>query len=176
MSFPTAHRQPASDTASIQSRSNSRRMASHSRTNSAGALPRGRYGRADGTRDAPAAILLHLLAKAAQRTIEDSLKLSRAPKLTKLSRGPKFTLAFPPAFRGGPFCRLCNARSRVNVRFGSLADIGQLIRDVRFAPESRHVQRRNRCLLSATSRHSPSNVAALISRARWLPFSIRPPL
>src|SRR5262249_28816491 len=63
---------PASDTASIQSRSNSRRMASHSRTNSAGALPRGRYGRADGTRDAPAAILLHLLAKAAQRTIGSS--------------------------------------------------------------------------------------------------------
>jgi hypothetical protein len=40
-----------------------------------------------------------------------------------------------------------------NVRFGSLADIGQLIRHVRFAPESRHVQRRNRCLLCANSGH-----------------------
>jgi hypothetical protein len=38
-----------------------------------------------------------------------------------------------------------------NVRFGSLADIGQPIRDVRFAPESGHVQRRNRCLLCANS-------------------------
>src|SRR5262249_61434093 len=66
MSFPTAHRQPASDTASIQSRSNSRRMASHSRTNLAGALPRGRYGRADGRRDAPAAILLHVLTAIAR--------------------------------------------------------------------------------------------------------------
>ena len=35
----------------------------------------------------------------------------------------------------------------VHVRYGSLADIGQPIRDVRFAPESRHVRRRNRCLL-----------------------------
>ena len=40
-----------------------------------------------------------------------------------------------------------------NVRFGSLADIGQPIRDVRFAPESGHVQRRNRCLLCAINRH-----------------------
>jgi hypothetical protein len=29
--------------------------------------------------------------------------------------------------------------SREDVRFGSLADIGQPIRDVRFAPESGHV-------------------------------------
>src|SRR5262249_32525223 len=28
----------------------------------------------------------------------------------ELSRGPKLTLAFPPEFRGGPFCRLVNAR------------------------------------------------------------------
>ena len=40
-----------------------------------------------------------------------------------------------------------------DVRYGSLADIGQPIRDVRFAPESRHVQRRNRCLLCAKRRH-----------------------
>ena len=40
-----------------------------------------------------------------------------------------------------------------NVRYGSLADIGQPIRDVRFAPESRHVQHRNQCLLCAISRH-----------------------
>jgi hypothetical protein len=39
-----------------------------------------------------------------------------------------------------------------DVRFGSLADIGQPIRDVRFAPESGHVQRRTRCLLCAISR------------------------
>ena len=41
----------------------------------------------------------------------------------------------------------------VDVRFGSLADIGQPIRDVRFTPESGHVQRRNRCLLCAISGH-----------------------
>jgi hypothetical protein len=40
-----------------------------------------------------------------------------------------------------------------HVRYGSLADIGQPIRDVRFAPESRHVQHRNQCLLCAISRH-----------------------
>jgi hypothetical protein len=40
-----------------------------------------------------------------------------------------------------------------NVRYGSLADIGQPIRDVRFTPESRHVQHRNQCLLCAISRH-----------------------
>src|SRR5262245_12860751 len=40
-----------------------------------------------------------------------------------------------------------------NVRYGSLADIGLPIRDVRFAAESGHVQRRNRCLLCAKSGH-----------------------
>jgi hypothetical protein len=40
-----------------------------------------------------------------------------------------------------------------DVRFGSLADIGLPIREVRFAPDSRHVRRRNRCLLCATSGH-----------------------
>jgi hypothetical protein len=40
-----------------------------------------------------------------------------------------------------------------DVRFGSLADIGQPIRDVRFAPESGHVQRQDRCPLLAQSRH-----------------------
>jgi hypothetical protein len=39
-----------------------------------------------------------------------------------------------------------------DVRFGSLADIGEWIRDVRFAFESGHVQCRNRCLLCAKSR------------------------
>src|SRR3954447_18727887 len=43
---------------------------------------------------------------------------------------------------------------KTHLRYGSLADIGQPIRDVRFAPESRHVRRRNRCLLCATSGHS----------------------
>src|SRR5689334_23564246 len=42
---------------------------------------------------------------------------------------------------------------QADVRFGSLADVGQPIRDVRFAPESRHAQRQHRCLLSAISRH-----------------------
>src|SRR5919106_1592716 len=66
MSFPTARRQPASDTASIPSRSNSRRMASHFRTNSAGVLPKATYGSADGTRDAPAAILLQSFGSEAE--------------------------------------------------------------------------------------------------------------
>jgi len=33
------------------------------------------------------------------------------------------------------------------VRYGSLADTGVEISDVRFTPESGHVQRRHRCLL-----------------------------
>ena len=34
--------------------------------------------------------------------------------------------------------------AKYNVRFGSLADIGQPIRDVRFTPESGHAHRRHR--------------------------------
>ena len=41
-----------------------------------------------------------------------------------------------------------------HVRFGSLADIGERIRNVRFTPESRHVQRPNRCPLGANSGHA----------------------
>src|SRR5262249_47213498 len=44
----------------------------------------------------------------------------------------------------------------LNVRFGSLADISQHIRDVRFTLKSGHPQRRHRCSLSATSGHSSS--------------------
>src|SRR5262249_43802724 len=40
-----------------------------------------------------------------------------------------------------------------HVRLGSLADIAQSIRDVRFTPVSRHVQRRNRCTLCAINGH-----------------------
>jgi hypothetical protein len=36
---------------------------------------------------------------------------------------------------------------------GSLPDIDQQIRGVRFTPKSGHVQRRNRCLLCAISGH-----------------------
>ena len=39
------------------------------------------------------------------------------------------------------------------VRFGSLADIGQPIRDVRFTPRSRHAHRLHQCLLSAMNGH-----------------------
>src|SRR5262245_44614667 len=42
--------------------------------------------------------------------------------------------------------RLCE-----NVRFGPKTDIGERISDVRFTPESRHVQHRNECLLCAIS-------------------------
>jgi hypothetical protein len=41
---------------------------------------------------------------------------------------------------------------RCHVRFGSLADIGEWFRDVRFTPQSGHAQRQHRCLLSAISR------------------------
>jgi hypothetical protein len=50
------------------------------------------------------------------------------------------------------------------VRFGSEADIGQPIKDVRFAPASRHERRRNRCLLCATSGHNHTD--SLDSRFR----------
>jgi hypothetical protein len=39
-----------------------------------------------------------------------------------------------------------------DVRFGSLADVGQPVGDVRFGAESGHLQRGHRCLLSAISR------------------------
>ena len=40
-----------------------------------------------------------------------------------------------------------------NVRYGSLADIGERFRDVRFTPKSGHAHRRHRCLLCAKSGH-----------------------
>ena len=61
--------------------------------------------------------------------------------------------------------RLGTPTPRVNVRFGSLADIGQPIRDVRFAPESRHVRRRNRCLLCAISGHWLSTTYRIVEWA-----------
>ena len=49
--------------------------------------------------------------------------------------------------------RLAVDQSGIHVRLGSLADIGECIRDVRFAPLSGHAQGRHRCQLSATSGH-----------------------
>jgi hypothetical protein len=40
-----------------------------------------------------------------------------------------------------------------HVRFGSLADNGERISDVRFTPKSGHAQRQHRCPLSAISGH-----------------------
>jgi hypothetical protein len=40
-----------------------------------------------------------------------------------------------------------------NVRFGSLADISELIRDVRFTLESGHPPGKRQCLLCALSGH-----------------------
>jgi hypothetical protein len=51
--------------------------------------------------------------------------------------------------------------TNLNVRFGSLADIGERIRDVRLLPNSGHLHRRNSCLLSANNRHQAS------SRRHW---------
>ena len=45
-----------------------------------------------------------------------------------------------------------------NVRFGSLADIGERTRDVRFTPESGHADRQHRRPLSANSGHQPSPI------------------
>src|SRR5207344_577154 len=48
-----------------------------------------------------------------------------------------------------------------NVRYGSLADISQCKRDVRFTPKSGHVQRNSACLLCANSGHSRVRLAVL---------------
>jgi hypothetical protein len=45
------------------------------------------------------------------------------------------------------------ASCRVNVRFGSKADMCSALGDVRFTPESGHVHRNGPCPLSAKSRH-----------------------
>jgi len=47
------------------------------------------------------------------------------------------------------------------VRFGSLTDIRERIRDVRFTPNSGHAQRRNRCQLSANAARMLSNAIVL---------------
>ena len=59
-----------------------------------------------------------------------------------------------------------------NVRFGSLADIGERISDVRFTPRSRHTQRRHRCPLSAKSGHASSagEVCAGPGSGGWPPL------
>jgi hypothetical protein len=49
--------------------------------------------------------------------------------------------------------RICPKLLKYEVRFGSLADIGGLIWNVRFTPESGHPARRNRCPLSAINGH-----------------------
>jgi hypothetical protein len=49
-------------------------------------------------------------------------------------------------------------RTCQTVRSGSLADIRERIRDVRFTPRSRHAHRQHQCLLSAISGHQPSPV------------------
>ena len=46
-----------------------------------------------------------------------------------------------------------------NVRFGSKADIGVCVRDVRFTPDSGHAADRQECPLSAKSGHSTARVA-----------------
>ena len=68
---------------------------------------------------------------------------------------------FPPLANGSeskgpPSVSECNWRvkRRPNVRFGSLADIGERIRDVRFALKSGHAQSRQRCRLRAKRSHS----------------------
>ena len=43
---------------------------------------------------------------------------------------------------------------KARARLGSLEDISERIRDVRFTPRSGHAQGRHRCLLSAISRRS----------------------
>ena len=50
-----------------------------------------------------------------------------------------------------------NSCAPANVRFGSLADIGEGFRDVRFTPKSGHSSARFACPLSASSRHRQAN-------------------
>ena len=52
-----------------------------------------------------------------------------------------------------------------NVRFGSKADIGACVQDVRFTPKSGHSQRRVRCPLSAKSGQRPTTRLRISSRA-----------
>jgi hypothetical protein len=54
-----------------------------------------------------------------------------------------------------------------DVRFGSLADVGQPIRDVRFAPESGHTHRQHKCPLSANSGHLPLRLLAVTGRRNF---------
>jgi hypothetical protein len=57
--------------------------------------------------------------------------------------------------------------SEEQVRFGSLADIRERTRDVRFIPKSGHAHRRHQCLLSAISGHKSvvADGANLIARS-----------
>ena len=50
---------------------------------------------------------------------------------------------------------------QTNVRYGSLADIGERIMHVRFTPESGHAQRHHRRLLSARSGHAALDAKTL---------------
>ena len=57
-------------------------------------------------------------------------------------------------------------RGRLDVRFGSLADIGVEIRDVRFAPESGHTERQHRRPLSAISGRWGGNCGGALETKR----------
>ena len=54
---------------------------------------------------------------------------------------------------------------RANVRYGSLADISERIRDVRFTPESGHADRQHRRPLSANSGQSANSPCCTIRRS-----------
>ena len=51
----------------------------------------------------------------------------------------------------------CVTADRANVRFGSLADVSERNRDVRFTPESGHAERQHRRPLSVICRHCKVN-------------------
>jgi hypothetical protein len=52
-----------------------------------------------------------------------------------------------------------------DVRYGSLADIGVQLTDVRFTPESGHAERQHRRALSANSGHQPARDLRTFSKA-----------
>ena len=59
-----------------------------------------------------------------------------------------------------------------DVRYGSLADIGERIRDVRFTPESGHDQRQHRRPLSANSGRLPVRLLEVTGERRLAACSL----
>jgi hypothetical protein len=84
----------------------------------------------------------------------------------RAGRGPVTALQFPERAAQNHSCQCQHAAP--DVRFGSLADIVQRLRHVRYSPQSGHSPARSTCLLCAISRHALRNDGRRLRRCAYV--------